>query len=230
MFDDTLFLIPARGGSKGIPNKNTKPLCGKPLIHYSVEYARLFTKDENICLSTDDEKIRNCAKEIGLEVPFVRPEIYATDTASSFEVMKHALDFYQSKNYQKLILLQPTSPFREKHHLEEAMLCFDEKTDVVVSVYEVKNNPYFNLFEENQNEYLQISKGDGKIMRRQDCPPVYAFNGSIYIFNIKSLQTSQSFKDLAHIRKYVMPEKYSIDLDTPADWAYADYFLRKITE
>lgn len=228
MIDDTLFLIPARGGSKGIPHKNIKPLAGKPLIHYSIEYARQFTTDENICLSTDDENIIACAKEICLEVPFIRPAEYATDTASSFDVMKHAVRFYQNqgRNYEKLVLLQPTTPFREKEHFIEANTLFDDGTDVVVSVYEVKNNPYFNLFEEDENHFLKISKGEGKITRRQDFPPVYAFNGSIYIFNIVKLLKSQSFKDFSIIKKYEMSEKFSIDLDTPEDWKWAEYCLK----
>lgn len=228
MLNDTLFLIPARGGSKGIPHKNIKPLAGKPLIHYSIEYARLFTTDDNICLSSDDEKIITCAKKVALEAPFIRPAEYATDTASSFDVMKHAITFYQNqgKHYKKLVLLQPTSPFREKEHFIEANALFDDETDVVVSVYEVKNNPYFNLFEEDENHFLKISKGDGKITRRQDCPPVYAFNGSIYIFNIEKLQESNSFKDFSKIKKYLMLEKFSIDLDTPKDWEWAEYCLK----
>lgn len=230
MFEDTLFLIPARGGSKGIPHKNIKPLDGKPLIHYSIEYARLFTSDENICLSTDDPKIIECANQIGLDVPFIRPTEYSTDTASSFEVMKHAIQFYEQKGvkYKKLILLQPTSPFRKKEHLTEAFEVFDDKTEVVVSVYEVKHNPYFNLYEEPNNGLLKISKGDGQFTRRQDCPPVYAFNGSIYIFNIDKLMFSNTFKDFAKIKKYIMSEVFSVDLDSSKDWEWAEYVSRQI--
>jgi N-acylneuraminate cytidylyltransferase len=230
MFENTLFLIPARGGSKGIPHKNIKPLAGKPLIHYSIEYARLFTSDDNICLSTDDPKIIECAKEIGLEVPFRRPAEYSTDTASSFEVMKHATRFYEERGlkYSKLILLQPTSPFREKQHLMEAFEVFDDKTEVVVSVYEVKHNPYFNLYEESDNGLLTISKGDGQFTRRQDCPPVYAFNGSIYIFDVERLKFSNSFKDFTKIKKYVMSENFSVDLDSPKDWEWAELVVNKL--
>lgn len=227
MFEETLFLIPARGGSKGIPHKNIKPLADKPLIHYSIEYARLFTSDENICLSSDDPKIIACANQIGLDASFIRPAEYSTDTASSFEVMKHAIQFYEQKGikYKKLILLQPTSPFREKEHLMEAFEVFDDKTEVVVSVYEVKHNPYFNLYEESNNGLLKISKGDGQFTRRQDCPPVYAFNGSIYIFDVEKLKVSNTFKDFTKIKKYVMSENFSVDLDSPKDWEQAEFYL-----
>lgn len=229
MFDDTLFLIPARGGSKGIPHKNIKPLAGKPLIHYSIEYARLFTSDDNICLSTDDPKIIGCAKEIGLEAPFIRPAEYSTDTASSFDVMKHAIKFYEDKQvkYKKLVLLQPTSPFRKKEHLIRAFEVFDDKCEVVVSVYEVKHNPYFNLYEESNNGLLQISKGNGRYTRRQECPPVYAFNGSIYIFDIEKLKHGNTFKDFTKIKKYIMSEDFSVDLDSPRDWEWAEFVVAK---
>ena len=226
---DTLFLIPARGGSKGIPQKNIKLLAGKPLIHYSIAYARLFTDDAHICLSTDDEKIVDCAKEIGLSVPFIRPSHFASDTASSFDVMKHAIQFFEERSifYKRLVLLQPTSPFREEMHFIEAIQLFNEETEVVVSVVESANNPYYNLFEENKDAFLTISKGEGKYTRRQDCPPVYAFNGSLYIFDIETLKNSSSFKDLTSIKKYVMEEKYAMDLDTPADWTYCEYLANQ---
>ncbi|MEA5459175.1 acylneuraminate cytidylyltransferase family protein [Arcicella sp. LKC2W] len=225
---DTLFIIPARGGSKGIPRKNIKSLAGKPLIHYSIDYARLFTEDENICLSTDDQEIIECANQINLAVPFVRPLEFSTDTASTFAVLHHAISFYQAqrKYYKYLVLLQPTSPFREGKHLAEAFELMDSESDVTVSVVQEHNNPYFNVFEENQNGFLKISKGDGNYTRRQDCPPVYAFNGSIYIFSISSLLKANSFKDFVNIKKYVMDEKYKVDLDTINDWNYCEYLLQ----
>jgi N-acylneuraminate cytidylyltransferase len=226
---DTLFVIPARGGSKGIPRKNIKPLVGKPLIHYSIDYARLFTEDENICLSTDDQEIIDCANQINLAVPFVRPAEFSTDTASTFEVLHHAISFYQAqdKHYKHLVLLQPTSPFREEKHLAEAFALMDDEADVTVSVVQEHNNPYFNLFEENTDGFLKISKGDGSYTRRQDCPPVYAFNGSIYIFKNESLLKATSFKDFTNIKKYVMDEKYKVDLDTINDWNYCEYLLQR---
>jgi CMP-N,N'-diacetyllegionaminic acid synthase len=222
---DTLFVIPARGGSKGIPRKNIKLLGGKPLIHYSIEYARLFTDDENICLSTDDTEIIDCANQINLTVPFIRPAEFSTDSASTFSVLHHAISFYQQqgRSYKYMVLLQATSPFREKNHLQEALQLIDNQTDVVVSVVKQHNNPYFNLFEENESGFLKISKGEGTFTRRQDCPPVFAFNGSIYIFNTKALLKAHSFKDFESIKKYEMDEKYSVDIDTLEDWELAEF-------
>lgn len=226
---EILFVIPVRGGSKGIPRKNIKPLGGKPLMYYSIEYARLFAADENICISTDDPEIIEYANAINLNVPFVRSTELSNDTASTFAVLHDAVNFYknQGKNYQQVVLLQATSPFREPKHFEEAIQLMDENTDVVASVTKEHNNPYFNVFEENGDGFLKISKGEGTYTRRQDCPPVYAFNGSIYIFNTSSLMVSSSFKDFQHIKKMEMDEKFKVDLDTMNDWNYCEYLLRE---
>ena len=225
---NALFVIPARGGSKGIPGKNIKPLHNKPLIHYSIGYARLFTGDENICLSSDSGEIIDCAASIGLKAPFVRPASLASDTAGTYEVLQHAIRFYsdQGKQYDALVLLQPTSPLRRKEYLQDAWQLFDKQVDMVVSVHESSYNPYFNLFEENSEGWLKQSKGDGKFTRRQDAPPVYAYNGSLYIINALTLQQKRSFKEFSTIKKFVMPESDSIDLDTPADWEYAEYVMK----
>ena len=224
-----LFVIPARGGSKGIPGKNIKLFDNKPLIYYSIELARLFTSDENICVSTDSEEIAACVHKTGLEVPFLRPPELAGDDAGTHGVLQHAIAFYQRKGrtYDALILLQPTSPFRKEVHLREAMAMYKDELDMVVSVKESAANPYFNLFEEDSRGFLVLSKEGSRFNRRQDMPKVYEYNGSIYIVNIRSLLSVKSFAAFSSIRKYVMDEKYSVDLDTPDDWEYAEYLTRK---
>ena len=119
----TLYLIPARGGSKGIPHKNIRPLCGLPLIGYSINVAREFADDCDICLSTDDPEIAETARKMGLDVPFMRPDSLATDKSGSYEVMLHALDFYHNRgvDYDRLVLLQPTSPMRTADDVRRAL-------------------------------------------------------------------------------------------------------------
>ena len=143
-----LVIIPARGGSKGIPHKNIKPLNGKPLIHYTIDVARGIASDEDICVSTDDADIIKCVEEYGLKVPFVRPAELATDTAGTYEVLIHALDFYekQGKTYDVVLLLQNTSPFRTVQHVKEALELYRPDIDMVVSVNETKTNPYYNCY------------------------------------------------------------------------------------
>lgn len=222
-----LFLITARGGSKGIPFKNIKEFNGKPLICYSIDVARELTSDDNICVSSDDDDIIKVVEKYGLPVPFKRPAELATDTAGSYGVILHTLLFYErrGKEFDAVVLLQPTSPFRKSIHVKEAVDLFNETTDMVVSVKESDANPYYNLFEE-QNGTLRLSKM-ADFIRRQDAPPVYQFNGAIYVINVKALKKFDSFKDFEIIRKYVMSEINSIDLDKPLDWAIAEALIEK---
>lgn len=221
-----LVVIPARGGSKGIPHKNIKPLCGKPLIYYSIDVARQFTSDKNICVTTDDPEIISIVEQRGLKVPFVRPAELATDTCGSNEVIQHAYQFFADKGFQydAIVLLQPTSPFRKVEFLKEAVTLYDESIDMVTSVRPAACNPYYDGFEDNSEGLLVVSKGDGLIERRQDAPNVWQQNGSIYVINPKSLME----KGLAHftrIRKYPMPELYSVDIDNPFDWKVAELVI-----
>ena len=230
MNDNVLIIIPARGGSKGIPRKNIKPLNGKPLIYYSIDTARAITTDENICVSTDDLEIKSVVEAYGLTVPFLRPDELATDTAGTYEVLLHALDFYeqQGKHYDIVLLLQVTSPFRREEQVKEALELFKQTNDkeaMVVSVKECPSNPYYDIFEEDQNGYLQISKGDGTIYRRQDAPKVYEYNGAIYIMDAHTLKHTHMHK-IPHRVKYVMDAKSSFDLDTMQDWQMAEMMLK----
>lgn len=224
-----LIIIPARGGSKGIPYKNIKPLNGKPLICYSIDVARLYTSDSNICVSTDDDRIIAVVEQYGLKVPFKRPAELATDTASSNDVLLHALNFYeqQGKTIDIIILLQPTSPFRKVGFLKEAIALFDPFVDMVVSVKESAANPYYNCFEDNSDGYLTISKSTGHpITRRQDAPKVWEYNGSIYVINPTSLK-DKGMQHFTNIKKYPMTDNYSVDIDTPLDWKIAELLLQE---
>lgn len=218
-----LVIIPARGGSKGIPHKNIKLLVGKPLIYYTIDVARQIVADEDICVSTDDQEIIQCVEVYGLKVPFIRPAELATDTAGTYEVLLHALNFYeqQGKQYDVVLLLQNTSPFRTAKQVKEALALYRYDIDMVVSVKECSANPYYCVFEENQDGYLNICKGDGNITRRQDAPKVYEYNGAIYVINPHSLKQMPLNKFLRRI-KYVMDEQSSLDVDTMNDWRMAE--------
>lgn len=224
---NSLIIIPARGGSKGIPHKNIKLLAGKPLIEYAIDVARQIVSDEDICISTDDKDIIKVVEEYGLKVPFIRPECLATDIASTNEVLLHALNFYekQGKVYDNIILLQTTSPFRQVRHVKEALSLYRSDIDMVVSVKETDSNPYYICFEENSEGFLYISKGDGHYTRRQDCPPVYEYNGVVYVINPDSLKHC-SLSQFKRRIKYVMGDEYSIDLDTMLDWQMAELVLK----
>lgn len=223
----TLVIIPARGGSKGIPLKNIKPLGGIPLIHHSIKVARTFTDDADICISTDSDKIIDCVLETGLKVPFTRPESLATDTAGTYEVLLHALDFYAKNGiqYDSVLLMQPTSPFRKAEHLQEIKALYTSSLDMVVSVGVSPYSPYFNIFEEDQEGFLQKSKS-GPFKRRQDAPSSYFYNGSLYMINVFSLR-KQPLHEFKKVRKYVMDELHSQDIDSPLDWALCETILNQ---
>lgn len=223
-----LIIIPARKGSKGLPGKNTKLLGSKPLISYSIEYAIEIKGDNDvICITTNDDSVIEIAKSYGLEVPFKRPENLASDSASTYNVIIHSLNYFEEKEekFDAVLLLQPTSPFRSVEDFKSMLNEFDEDCDMVVSVKKVKDNPYFNLFEENTSGYLEPSK-NGHFNTRQECPTVYAYNGSLYLIRVASLLKSD-LGGFTKIKKTIMPEERSIDIDTMRDWILADFFLNQ---
>lgn len=223
-----LVIIPARGGSKGIPHKNIKPLNGKPLIHYTIDVARGIVKDEDICVSTDDADIIKCVEEYGLKVPFVRPAELATDTAGTYEVLLHALDFYekQGKKYDVILLLQNTSPFRTVEHVKEALKLYRPDIDMVVSVNETKTNPYYNCFEDDKEGFLKKTLDSTSFVRRQDAPKTYEYNGAIYVINPVQMKKKSLGKFTRRI-KYVMDDIHSVDLDNMMDWKYAEFIMKE---
>lgn len=224
----SLFLITARGGSKGIPHKNIKPLNGKPLIYYAIDVARQFVEDEDICVSTDGDDIIKTVEDYNLKVPFKRPAELASDTAGSYEVILHAIQYYEAlgRLYDNIVLLQPTSPFRTKEDVEMCLSKYDSDCDMVVSVKPAASNPYYDIFEEDVNGNLVISKGDGKITRRQEAPKCYEYNGAVYVININSLKTKH-MNDFQKVRFYEMSEIHSVDLDTMLDWKYAELLIQE---
>lgn len=223
-----LYVIPARGGSKGIPGKNIKSLNGKPLIEYSIDVARQLTTDENICVSTDDIAIKNVAESYGLNVPFMRPDYLATDKAGSNGVILHAYQYYVElgRHYDAIVLLQPTSPFRLSRDIQNAIDLYSDKVDMVVSVKEATTNPYYNSYEVNEQGYLHISKGDGKYQRRQDVPKAYEFNGAVYVINPTSL-IEKGMENFDKIVMSEMDEIHSLDLDTLLDWQMAEIMIKE---
>ena len=221
-----LVIIPARGGSKRLPGKNIMQLNGKPLIHFTIEAAKEVFGISQICISTDDRTIKEIAEKTGVNIPFLRPEHLATDTADTREVLVHAHQFYRDElNYDAdvIVLLQPTSPFRTEKHISEALQLFDYAVDQVISVKETDVNPYFLHFEEDENGFLKkvLNKS---YTRKQDCPTVYEINGAIYIINTVSLYKRDTLI-FDKTRKYVMDKRSSIDIDDLLDFKFAEFIL-----
>lgn len=223
-----LVIIPARGGSKGVPKKNIKILGGKPLIQWTIDVAREIFEDNIICVSTDNLQIKKVVENLGLSVPFIRPKNLSTDTAGSYEVLLHALNYYENLGYfpDVIILLQPTSPFRTSKQIKEALELYTSNIDMIVSVKETKSNPYFVLREENEKGFLVKSK-DSNNIRRQDVPKVWELNGATYVINTKSLKNN-TLNKFEKVKKYEMDEISSHDIDTLYDWELAQFLEKKI--
>tara|TARA_Y100000590_G_scaffold141270_3_gene162069 strand:- start:12592 stop:13194 length:603 start_codon:yes stop_codon:yes gene_type:complete len=185
----SLVIIPARGGSKRLPGKNIKLLNGKPLIQYTIEYARKIFDDDIICMTTDSVEIKKVVENIGLKVPFLRPKEFAKDSSSTDDVIRHTLKWYNKKNYKPeiIILLQPTSPFRKIEDIKKALKKFSNEIDMVVSV------------KKGYKDKLE-------------------YNGSLYIINVNSI-IKKNINQFTKVKKYVMHNPiFSIDIDTDLDW------------
>ncbi len=229
----SLYIIPARGGSKGIPRKNIKPLAGTPLIHYSIAVAReLAVDDSHVIVSTDDEEIAQVARLSGLEVPYMRPAHLATDTAGSREVILDAMDYADKCgiDYDNVVLLQPTSPLRTIKDVEACQALYSNDVDMVVSVVEADVNPYYNCFEtDSKTGFIHVSKGDGHYTRRQDAPKVWEYNGAVYVINPHSIRT-MTMGEFSRKVPSEMPRSRSVDLDTSLDWAIAEVVMNEMSK
>lgn len=221
--DDILVIIPARGGSKGIPHKNIKPFNGKPLIGWAIAQAQAIAPDSHIILSTDDDAIAAVAELCGLPVPYRRPAQLATDTASTNDVILDAMRWADDNGlrYSKIVLLQPTSPLRTVADIENTLAAYTPDCDMAVTVKPSAANPYYDCFETTPEGYIEVSKGEGHYTRRQDAPKAWQLNGAVYVINPQAIRT----KPMSHFTRRIpveMSADRSVDLDTPLDWIIAE--------
>ena len=219
-----LGIITARKGSKGVLGKNNKFLGDLPLVAYTAKAALESKYLAKVILSTDDATTINIVKPFQIEVPFVRPQALATDSASSLDVVQHAIEFLEEKGeiYDAVCLLQPTSPFRPKGFIDKAIDKFiNEELDALVSVLQVPHeyNPHW-VFESDEKGLLKIATGENEIIkRRQDLPPAYFRDGAIYITKVNVIKQGTFYgTKLSYIQSD--PEFY-INIDTPQDWEKA---------
>jgi len=215
-------LIPARGGSKGIPRKNIKPFYSKPLIYWSIKIALESKKIDRVIVSTEDEEIADLARSFSAEVPFLRPKRYATDYSSSIEPILHVLE--KIPNIKDLLLLQPTSPLRR---LEDIDGIFNQRykfnSDSAVSITKSKK-PCELFFQLDNNMKLFSSLNNLNIKPRQEYQDQFYLNGSLYLSTKESILKNKSLITSDTVG-YIMPEKFSIDIDTPFDWIIAEFLM-----
>lgn len=221
-----LAIIPARGGSKRLPRKNILPLNGKPLIAWSIEAAKKSNAIDRIIVSSDDDKILDIAEKFGADA-IKRPANLANDTASTVDVLLYTIENLE-KEYDFIVLLQPTSPLRTERHIEQAIeLLLQKKADAVVSVTEVDHSPLWaNTLPEdgNMGNFLR-TEILGK--RSQDLEKYYRINGAIYIIKIDALLKEKSLFLKKNIYAYKMDRSTSIDIDEKIDFEIASFLLSK---
>lgn len=227
-----LGIIPARGGSKGVPNKNTKLLGGKPLIAYTIESAKHSRLLTDFIVSTDSNTIAETAKTYGADIPFMRPTELATDTAKSIDVVLHALNEMQQKgkSYDAVILLQPTYPFRPEGFIDQAIQQFiSSGNNSLISVLPVPHeyNPHW-VFEPDNKGFLHLATGEKEIIpRRQDLPPAFFRDGSIYITTTEVLKNNKSFYG-NHLGYIVAHKDRYVNIDTLEDWERAEELIETL--
>jgi CMP-N-acetylneuraminic acid synthetase len=226
---EVVALICARGGSKGLPGKNTRPLKGRPLIAWAIDRARTVPRIDRIMVSTDSAEIAAVAQDAGAEVPFMRPAELARDDSAEWLVWRHALSYLKEidgRYPDALVVLPATAPLRASVDVEN---CLDEfakgAADVVFTVTEAHRNPYFSMVKQNPDGTVGlVIPPEGSVFRRQDAPPVYDITPVAYVAKPEYVMTRMGlFEGRAHV-VHVPPER-AVDIDTPLDFRIAEYLL-----
>lgn len=219
-------LIPARGGSKGLPNKNIKLLNGKPLIAYTIEAALQAKEISRVIVSTDYENIKEVALQYGADIPFLRPDFLATDSSSSLDVFKYTINRLEEEEnivIDNFVVLQPTSPLRTSKHIDEAISLFREKeAKAVVSYCKEYHSIFWHKKIDSKGKIVNIFEGDFS-KNRQEIEETYFPNGAIYVFNKNYIFGTKDYSNDCYA--YIMDRKYSIDIDTIDDFLYAEFLI-----
>jgi CMP-N,N'-diacetyllegionaminic acid synthase len=222
-------VIPARGGSKGLPGKNIKMFCGKPLIAHTIEQARQSKYIDRVIVSTEVEAIAQISLEYGAEVPFMRPMELAGDSSSTVDVLLHAINWLETEDryvFDILVMLHTTTPLRSVQDIDKSIaFMVGEKADNIFSVAEAHRNPYFNMVEEGSDGFVRLVK-EGCFTTRQAAPKVYDMNASIYVWWKNVLKEGKKIF-LKKTKAYVMPKERSIDIDDDLDFRIAEFLRTK---
>lgn len=226
---EILSIIPARGGSKGLPQKNIKDLNGKPLIYYTINASLNSEKISRTIVSTDCDKIANISKELGAEVPFLRPNSLANDTSTSIETVLHCLDYLkEAEDYvpDYVCMLQCTSPLRTETHINEAIkFMVDIRANSVVSVCVADKSPFWAKILQEDGRIASLIGQENIPQRRQDLPTVYNLNGAIYI-NKTQLLYEKNLLVSDDTYPYIMDKRSSIDIDDLLDFEFCSLILK----
>lgn len=221
-----LAIIPARGGSKGVPRKNIRALCGKPLIAWTIEEMKKSKYIDHSIVSTEDDEIKKVAESFGGNVPFMRPQELARDDTPGIEPVLHAID--KLPDYDYVILLQVTSPLRTVEDIDGAIeLCINRQAKSCVSITETEHSPYW-MYSLGDNDVMMplLKISADKSYRRQILPKVYRLNGAVYVAEYDFLKKNCALVS-AETLGYVMPQERSLDIDTILDFDFVEFVMRK---
>ena len=223
----TIATICARGGSKGLPGKNIRPLLNKPLINYTIEQALACSDIDKVYVSTDDPDIAEIARQCGALVPFIRESYLAQDDTPKLKVIAHLVDWVNEHHMPvtKIVDLDPTSPLREIEDISACIQLLDQETNAVITAYPSDKNPYFNMIEKNPDGTVRLVKQQNQdVISRQTAPAVYAMNASIYIWHKHTLTASLWN---GNVRLYEMPRERSIDIDSLIDFKLVELLMKE---
>lgn len=231
---EILGLIPARAGSQGVPRKNLRLLCGKPLIAYTIEAALELCLDR-VMVTTESPEIATVAQRYGAEIPFLRPPWLAAHSGvTSMQIVKHALHYLaEAEGYQPdvIVYLQPTSPLRTAVHIDQGMeMLLESDADSVVTVRKVESeHPYFMMLINNENNLCEYIEMENKPLSRQDVPPLYLINGALYISRWEYIAKATEFTPLfsKHCKGLLMDPLSSVDINIPLDFLLAETVLQQ---
>ncbi|MFQ5425395.1 MAG: cytidylyltransferase domain-containing protein [Phycisphaerae bacterium] len=226
---EVLGLITARGGSRGVPRKNVRPLAGRPLIAWTIDAARASQSLDRVIVSTEDDAIASVARAWGADVPFHRPMSLAGDASPHIDVVLHALDWlneHESYCPEYVVLLQPTSPLRTAEDIDAAVeLAIEKDADAVATVVETHDHPYLTRRLLPSGVMAEFVSCDLAYARRQDLPAAYALNGAVFVNRPRSLVAERMFCP-PQCHAYVMPAERSAQIDTPWDFHVVELILR----
>jgi len=228
----TVAVIPARGGSKGVPRKNIRDLGGKPLIAYAIETARASSLIDRVIVSTDDQEIANIARQYGAEVPFMRPSELAQDDSPEWLTWQHAIRTLEQMEglpkMQVFVCVSPTSPLRSVEDVDACIQTLVESdADLVITVRQAERSPYFNMVVLDSAGYARLAiPPGGPIHRRQDAPPVYDMTTVAYAARPQFvLEASSMFEGT--IKAVLVPSERALDIDTELDFQFAEFLLAR---
>ena len=219
----------ARGGSKGLPNKNIRLIAGKPLIAWAIEQALSVDQIDSVIVSTDSEEIATVSREFGATVPFMRPQELSGDSSPEWSAWQHALRHFQDSHGflpEAFVSIPATAPLRLTGDIERCLSEFESiKPDAVITMTESRRNPYFNMVLENSNGFVNlVSNSESKIFRRQDAPPVYDIATVCYVLNPEFILKHNSIFD-GKVTGVQIPAERALDIDDLYDFQIADFFL-----